>query len=47
MDPSFIGRIVDITADLDTVTVTHDGVIIATHVWVWARHLVPRGIHWR
>jgi hypothetical protein len=40
VDPSFIGRIVDVTADLDTVTVTHGGVIIATHVRVWARHLV-------
>jgi hypothetical protein len=40
VDPSFIGRIVDVTADLDTVRVTHDGVIIATHVRVWARHLV-------
>jgi hypothetical protein len=40
VDPSFIGRIVDVTADLDTVTVTHDGVLIATHVRIWARHLV-------
>ncbi|QCO99604.1 hypothetical protein FCN77_20185 [Arthrobacter sp. 24S4-2] len=30
----------DITADLDTVWVTNDGVIIATNVRVWARHLV-------
>ncbi|PVE14767.1 MULTISPECIES: IS21 family transposase [unclassified Arthrobacter] len=40
VDPSFIGRIVDVTADLDTVTVTHDGVTIASHARVWARHLV-------
>jgi transposase len=40
VDPSFIGRIVDVTADLDTVWVTHDGVLIATHVRAWARHLV-------
>ncbi|MET3351138.1 UNVERIFIED_ORG: hypothetical protein ABID57_002844 [Arthrobacter sp. UYEF1] len=30
----------DVTADLDTVWVTHEGVIIATHVRAWARHLV-------
>ena len=40
VDPSFIGRIVEVTADLDAVTVTHDGVIIATHIRAWARHLV-------
>lgn len=40
VDPSFIGRIVDVVADLDTVWVTYDGVIIATHVRAWARHLV-------
>lgn len=40
VNPSFIGRIVDVIADLDTSWVTHDGVIIATHVRAWARHLV-------
>ncbi|MHA7295539.1 IS21 family transposase [Arthrobacter sp. HLT1-21] len=40
VDPSFIGRIVDVIADLDTVTVTHEGAVIATHVRIWARHLV-------
>jgi hypothetical protein len=40
VDPSFIGRIVDVVADLDTVWVTHEGVINATHVRAWARHLV-------
>ncbi|MET3810926.1 hypothetical protein [Arthrobacter sp. UYEF3] len=40
VDPSFIGRIADVTADLDTVWVTHEGVIIASHVRAWARHLV-------
>ena len=38
--PSFIGRIVDVIAVLETVRVAHDGVIIATHIRVWARHLV-------
>jgi hypothetical protein len=40
VDPSFVGRIDDIVADLDTVLVTHEGVIIARHVRAWARHLV-------
>lgn len=40
MDPAFIGRIVDVSADLQTVRITHDGVLIASHNRVWARHLV-------
>ncbi|WP_457966995.1 hypothetical protein M1E17_09800 [Arthrobacter sp. D1-29] len=40
VDPSFIGRIVDVVADLDTVWVTHEGVIIATHFPAWTWHLV-------
>lgn len=39
VDPAMIGRIVDVTADLDTVTVAHDGVTIASHPRVWARQL--------
>ncbi|WP_416352782.1 Mu transposase domain-containing protein [Arthrobacter sp. TB 26] len=49
VDPSFIGRIVDVTANLDTVTVTHDGVLIATHVRICAGHLVvtdPAHLAW-
>ena len=40
VDPSFIGRIVEEPADLDIYRVTHDGVIIATHVLAWTLHLV-------
>ncbi len=39
VDPTMIGRIVDVTADLETVTVSHDGVSIASHPRAWARHL--------
>ena len=37
VDPSAIGRIVDITADLDRVRVRLDGRIVADHARVWAR----------
>lgn len=40
VDPAFIGRIVDVSADLQTVRITHDGVLIASHIRVWAKHLV-------
>lgn len=40
LDASFIGRIVDVVADLDTVWVTHVGVIIATLVRYGPRELV-------
>lgn len=40
VDPSFIGRIVDVTAGLDTVTVAHHGVLIASYARMWARHPV-------
>ena len=39
VDPSMIGRLVDVTADLNTVTVSHDGLVIASHERVWARQL--------
>ena len=37
VDPTAIGRIVDITADLDRVRVRLDGRVVADHVRVWAR----------
>lgn len=40
VDPAFIGRIVDVSADLQTVRITQDGVLIASHIRVWAKHLV-------
>lgn len=39
VDPAMIGRVVDVTASLDTVLVHHDGVLIAKHPRRWARHL--------
>lgn len=39
VDPSMIGRLVDVSADLDTVTVSHDGLVIASRERVWARQL--------
>ena len=39
VDPSMIGRLVDVTASLDTVTVHHDGILIAEHRRRWARQL--------
>jgi len=39
VDPTMIGRIVEVSADLDKITVTHDGVIIASHERAWARAL--------
>jgi transposase len=38
VDPSAIGRLVDVTADLDRVRVRADGRIVANHQRVWARH---------
>lgn len=37
VDPSVIGRLVDVTADLDRVRVRADGRIVAEHERVWAR----------
>ena len=39
VDPTWIGRMVDVHADLDRVTVRHDGRLIAEHARVWARGL--------
>lgn len=39
VDPTMIGRVVDVTASLDTVSVHHDGVLIAQHRRKWARQL--------
>jgi len=39
VDPSMIGRLVDVTASLNTVTVHHDGILIAEHRRRWARQL--------
>jgi hypothetical protein len=37
VDPAVIGRLVDVTADLDRVRVRADGRIVANHTRVWAR----------
>ena len=37
VDPSVIGRIVDVSADLDRVRVRADGRVVADHARVWAR----------
>ena len=37
VDPAVIGRFVDVTADLSTVEVRHQGRLVATHDRVWAR----------
>ena len=37
VDPTMIGRMVDVTADLDRVRVRCEGRIVAEHVRVWAR----------
>jgi AcrR family transcriptional regulator len=37
-DPSVIGRMIDVHADLDTVTGRCDGAVIARHPRSWARH---------
>nr|WP_104125714.1 DDE-type integrase/transposase/recombinase [Cryobacterium sp. Y57] len=39
VDPAMIGRVVDVSASLDTISVHHDGVLIAAHCRKWARHL--------
>jgi len=37
--PAMIGRLVDVTASLDTVNVTHNGVSVTSHEREWARAL--------
>ncbi|WP_327013765.1 helix-turn-helix domain-containing protein [Cryobacterium sp. GrIS_2_6] len=39
VDPAMIGRVVDVAASLERVTVHHDGVLIANHRRKWARQL--------
>lgn len=39
VDPTMIGRVVDVTASLDTVRVHHDGVLVSEHRRKWARQL--------
>ena len=39
VDPAMIGRVVDVAASLERVTVHHDGVLIAEHRRKWARQL--------
>ena len=39
VDPTWIGRMVDVGADLDRVTIRHDGRLISDHSRVWARGL--------
>ncbi|WP_438944280.1 Mu transposase domain-containing protein [Nocardia nova] len=38
MDPTVIGRMVDVHADLDTVTARCDGAVVAAHPRAWTRH---------
>lgn len=40
VDPQAIGRMVDVTADLDRVKVRVDGRIVADHPRIWARGAV-------
>ncbi len=40
VDPSAIGRMVQVTADLDTVTVTAGATVLARHERRWARHQI-------
>ncbi|MBG6107403.1 DDE-type integrase/transposase/recombinase [Frigoribacterium sp. CG_9.8] len=37
--PGLIGRLVDVTADLERIYVTHNGVTVTTHERAWARQL--------
>jgi len=37
VDPTVIGRFVDVTADLSRVEVRHEGRLVAAHDRVWAR----------
>jgi transposase len=46
VDPRMIGRFVDVTASLDTVTVFCDGQIVARHDRSWAKHgLITDPVH--
>ena len=39
VDPTAIGRIVDVSADLNRVRVRMEGRVVADHSRVWARHM--------
>lgn len=39
VSPSMIGRLVEVTADLETITIRHDGAIIGSHRRAWANQL--------
>ena len=39
VDPTMIGRLVDVRASLETVLVHHDGILVAEHRRRWARQL--------
>jgi hypothetical protein len=39
VDPGVIGRLVDVTADLDRVRVRAEGRVVADHSRLWARHM--------
>jgi hypothetical protein len=39
VDPVMIDLLVDVRASLDTVTVTHEGLVLASHERVWAKEL--------
>ena len=48
VDPHAIGRLVDVTGDLDRVKVRLDGKVIADHARVWARAMTvtdPAHVH--
>jgi transposase len=39
VDPTMIGRLVEVSATLNTVTVKHEGRIVASHERIWARRV--------
>jgi hypothetical protein len=39
VDPGMIGRVLEVTADLDRIHVTHNGLNVTTHDRVWARQV--------
>jgi transposase len=39
VDPALIGRLVHVTAGLDTVNIHHDGLLVSSHPRQWARQL--------
>jgi len=39
VDPTLVGRLVHVTAGLDTVNIHHNGVLVSSHPRQWARQL--------